>query len=166
MFLILLFLARRNVKINHQKRGGHSSSVLRNVTNQQRLKLFLYYYYIYRKQASSYWLVYWYTESKAQILIHYTFKMPLFVHLMLMSLVFTSTVSQSRQICLWWQRPCTTTTNRPIIVRYCDTWCEHPIGSGRFKCCDQVPDPKTTERPKRKLLLVMRFHVCYLFVLL
>ncbi|CAL4149081.1 unnamed protein product [Meganyctiphanes norvegica] len=38
------------------------------------------------------------------------------------------------------QRPC------PSDSRYCDTWCEYPKDSGRFKCCDLVPD--TTPKPK------------------
>ena len=53
IFIILLSCVRKNVIINHQVRRGHSSSVLRNVTNEERLKVFLYYYYIYRKQPNS-----------------------------------------------------------------------------------------------------------------
>ncbi|CAL4104556.1 unnamed protein product, partial [Meganyctiphanes norvegica] len=38
-----------------------------------------------------------------------------------------------------WFCPTSSTTRAPT-GRYCDTWCEHPRGSGQYKCCDQVPD--------------------------
>ena len=53
-----------------------------------------------------------------------------------------------------------------MLVRYCDTWCEYPIGSGQFKCCDQVPDPTTTETPKRKFLVDMNFHIYVIYIAL
>ena len=92
--------------------------------------------------------------------------MSFLVHIIVMSLFVTSIISQSHQRCLWWQRPCKTTTNRPMLVRYCDTWCEYPIGSGRFKCCDQVPDPTTTETPKCKFLVDMNFHIYVIYIAL
>ncbi|CAL4089382.1 unnamed protein product, partial [Meganyctiphanes norvegica] len=82
---------------------------------------------------------------RQQILLHNITGMSMVVHLVVvwMAVLLVSGAPQYGQSdgCgLWWQRPC------PSESRYCDTWCEYPMDSGRFKCCDIVPTgPRTPE---------------------